>query len=107
MQQFIIQYWVEALFALLLFLLGLGYRRVAHKIKEQEQVKDGILAILHDRLYQLCQYYINQGDISPSALKNIEYLYRSYHTLGGNGTGTELYDRVKKLPITAEQGGTL
>ena len=30
---------------------------------------------------------------------NLEYLYRSYHALGGNGTGTELYNRAKALPI--------
>lgn len=105
MQQFLIQYWLEALFGLLLFLLGLGYRRIAGKLREQEQVKEGILAILHDRLYQVCQQYIHQGSVSPSALKNIEYLYQSYHTLGGNGTGTELYARVKSLPIQPEQHG--
>lgn len=27
------------------------------------------------------------------------YLYKSYHALGGNGTGTELYTRAKALPI--------
>ena len=32
-------------------------------------------------------------------MRNLEYLYRSYHALGGNGTGTELYNRAKGLPI--------
>ena len=32
-------------------------------------------------------------------LTNIGYLYDSYHALGGNGTGTELYNRAKALPI--------
>ena len=27
------------------------------------------------------------------------YLYKTYHTMGGNGTGTELYNRAKALPI--------
>ena len=26
-------------------------------------------------------------------------LHRSYHALGGNGTGTELFNRAKALPI--------
>ena len=79
-----------------------GYRKLAKKVQEQERVKDGILAILHDRLYQLCQYYLAKGTISPNALKNVEYLYRSYHSLGGNGTGTELYTRVTQLPLKLE-----
>ena len=32
-------------------------------------------------------------------MKNYEYLYNVYHELGGNGTGTEIYERVKKLKI--------
>ena len=82
--------------------LSTGYHRLAKKVEEQENVKDGILAILHDRLYQLCQYYLAQGAITPNALKNVEYLYRSYHSLGGNGTGTELYTRVTQLPLKLE-----
>lgn len=27
------------------------------------------------------------------------YLYKTYHVMGGNGTGTELYNRAKALPI--------
>lgn len=59
----------------------------------------GLLAIMHDRLYQACTYYSQQGWINASGLKNLEYLYQSYHALGGNGTGTELYNRAKALPI--------
>lgn len=40
-----------------------------------------------------------QGSIDTSGLKNIGYLYKSYHALGGNGTGTELYNRAKALPL--------
>lgn len=42
---------------------------------------------------------LNMGYIDTAALKNLEYLYSSYHALGGNGTGTELYTRAKGLPI--------
>ena len=42
---------------------------------------------------------IQQGGIDTAGLKNLEYLYKSYHALGGNGTGTELYNRAKALPI--------
>ncbi|MBC5786727.1 hypothetical protein [Clostridium facile] len=103
---FIAEYWAEFLFGglatVITAMLSAGYRKLARKVEEHEQVKDGILAILHDRLYQLCQYYLGQGTITPNALKNVEYLYRSYHSLGGNGTGTELYTRVTKLPLDLE-----
>lgn len=64
-----------------------------------KNIKDGLLAIMHDRLYQMSTFFLKEGYISTSALKNLEYLYNSYHALGGNGTGTELYTRAKGLPI--------
>lgn len=97
------EYWATWLFGLISAMLADGYRRLARRVKadevERKAVKEGLLAILHDRLYQACQHYISQGWIDTPGLKNIEYLYRSYHTLGGNGTGTELYTRAKSLPI--------
>lgn len=80
-------------------LLGLGWGYLVKKVTEYKTIKDGLLAIMHDRLYQSCTYYIKQGHIDMGGLKNIEYLYKSYHALGGNGTGTELYNRAKALPF--------
>lgn len=103
MTAWILKYWVEWAFGLLAAGLLAGYKRLAKKVKDQEAerkaIKDGLLAILHDRLYQACSFYITQGYIDQAGLKNLEYLYRSYHALGGNGTGTELYNRARKLPI--------
>lgn len=103
MPEWIIKYWVQWLFGLICAALLAGYRRLAKRVKEQEEerkaIKAGMLAILHDRLYQACTYYMAQGYIDTAGLKNLEYIYRAYHSLGGNGTGTELYNRTKSLPI--------
>lgn len=92
MWQFVLQYWAEWAFGL----LGAAIIAVAVKYKA---LLDGVLAILHDRIYQSCHHYLKLGYIDASGLKNLEYLYKSYHALGGNGTGTELYNRAKALPI--------
>lgn len=99
MLEFIVKYWLEFFFSGVLALLGAGYRKLNLKLKEQGKMKEGILAILHDRLYQVCRFHIHQGWIDVESMKNVEYLYDSYHDLGGNGTGTELYNRVNSLPI--------
>ena len=106
MGQFVLQHLGELLFTALSGFLAGAYRNLSKRIKEQEEerkaVKDGLLAMLHDRLYQACLHYLSQGWIDDDGLKNLEYLYRSYHKLGGNGTGTELYNRAKALPIHAD-----
>ena len=100
---FIVKYWAQWLFGIVAAGLTAAYRNLSKKIKTQKEenkaIKEGLLAILHDRLYQACTHYIEIGHIDLSALKNVEYLYKSYHALGGNGTGTELYTRAKALPI--------
>lgn len=106
MWQFVLQHIGELLFTGITGVLAAAYRRLSKRIKEQEDerkaVKTGLLAILHDRLYQACLHYISQGWIDDDGMKNLEYLYRSYHALGGNGTGTELYNRAKALPLHAD-----
>lgn len=101
--EWVLKYWVEWLFGLVCAALAVGYKRLSARVKRQHEedkaIKDGLLAILHDRLYQSCRYYIGQGCIELDGLKNLECLYDAYHALGGNGTGTELYQRTKSLPI--------
>jgi len=106
MVEFVIKYWLECLFGAATAALTWGYKRLAKRVKEQEAIKEGVLAILHDRLFQAGRYHILQGYISLEELKNVEYLYRSYHALGGNGTGTEIWERIKDLPLKME-GETL
>lgn len=106
MIEFVVKYWLEVAFGLLVFCVSAGFRFIVQKLKErkteQDSIKDGVLALLHDRLYQGCTYFIKQEEISTAEMKNIEYLYRGYHALGGNGTGTELYERVKELKLKEE-----
>lgn len=99
MPEWIVKYWVEWAFGLLATGLLALYKKLTKYEQERKAVKDGLLAILHDRLYQACTFYIAQGFIDSAGLKNLEYLYTSYHALGGNGTGTELYNRACALPI--------
>ena len=99
MMEFILQYWTEALFGLAITGLSVAYNRLKKRFKEQDALKEGVVAMLHDRLYQSCMYFIEQGEIPISALKNIERMYKAYHNLGGNGTGTEIYERVTELEL--------
>lgn len=103
MIDFVKEYWLEALFTSALSLLSLLTKRLYNKLKQelttQKLLKEGMIAILHDRLYQLCTSFIEKGEITVDELENLEYMYRSYHNLGGNGTGTALFNRCKNLKI--------
>ena len=82
--QFILEYWAQWAFAL----MGGAVLAAIPKIKALWQA---VLALLH--------HFLSLGHITPDGLRNLTYLYKTYHTMGGNGTGTELYNRAKALPI--------
>lgn len=70
------------------------------KILEMNAMTYGLLAMLHDKIFQSCMYFINKGSISCDELENLEYLYKGYSGLGGNGTCETLITKVRRLQIT-------
>lgn len=67
--------------------------------KRHDANEKAILALLHDRIYQSARTYLYRGEITLEELNNLRHLYEPYHERGGNGTGTELFERCTELPI--------
>lgn len=103
MGEFIVKYWVQELFALLIALVTWLVKQVRCKKKEYEVLNDAIKAMLHDRLYQACGFLIGKGFCTLEDRQNLEYLYVPYKKLGGNGTVESLYHKCMELPIAADQ----
>ena len=100
---FILRYWVQELFALIIAAITWMVRAIHKKKDEYDILREGILALLHDRLYQSCSFFIGRGYCSIEDRNNLEYLYTPYKALGGNGTGESLYKKCLELPITADR----
>lgn len=103
MYEWILKYWLEVLFGAICAVLAWAYNRLAKKFRQSNEerlaVREGLVAILHDRIYAECTRCLLENGVSVEDMRNIEYLYNAYHALGGNGTGTELFRRVRALPI--------
>ncbi len=74
-------------------------KRQKEQAEEERALKNGILAILHDSIFRTYKLCSNANSITLEELEDLDYLYKPYHALGGNGTGTELYKRIKSMPI--------
>lgn len=83
--------------------LNRKYKQQDIEDEEHKKIKTALLAVLHDRIYQSCKYYIHRGHISSHALKNLEFLHDAYADFGGNSTGTELFTRCKHLPLKDDE----
>jgi hypothetical protein len=107
MTEFIIKYWLEFVFGVIVAILTASYNKIKAKLNKTEDeynaLKQAMIAMLHDRVYQSCTHYLTLGYIpvekAEEILDNIQMIYDAYHVLGGNGTGTEIYKRFKALPI--------
>lgn len=97
------KYWVQEVMTVITGALAWLTRKVQKWKQEQDLVKQGVLAILHDRLYQACQFYLKRGYCTIDDRDNLEYMFRPYKALGGNGTGEELYNRCLTLPYGPER----
>lgn len=62
------------------------------------------VAILHNKIYRQCSEHLTDGFISLADLDDLDYLFSAYKSLGGNGTGEQLYNEVKQLPKFKKEG---
>lgn len=103
MLDFIVRYWVQYLFGLLAGGFVLIYKKMQNTMKANALVKDGIIAMLHDRLLQKCNHQLKNGYTTFDEIEEIEYMNRPYKALGGNGTVQTAIEKVKALPIRQEE----
>lgn len=52
---------------------------------------------MHDRIYTICEEILKEGTLTTEQMRNLEYLYRPYKKLGGNGTGKLMFEAVSEL----------
>lgn len=68
--------------------------------KQNEELlvlREGIKALLHDRIIQKCEYHIRIGKVSAVDIQELEYMNEPYKALGGNGTVKTMLSEVHKL----------
>ena len=109
--------WIELLFIILSSVLSVVVAYLGRKIaKEQERrdametkinreeqaLKDGIKAILRDRLFNICEQCEDRGSLRIEDVENIDEIFKSYEALGGNGAAKKVYTDTIKLPIKAK-----
>lgn len=69
----------------------------AHKKSAETEL---LIGLAHDRIYRLCEKYLDRGFVTTGEYDNLMCIYRPYHKCGGNGTATKLIEQVDQLPIS-------
>lgn len=75
---------------------------VERKLTRKSAENKALLGLLHDRIYALCNVYIERGYITANEHRNLMALYEPYANLGGNSTAKALKEEVDTLPMKGE-----
>lgn len=104
MKDFILKYWIEAAFGFLVTIIGCGFKYHKKRLNEQELIKLGVMALLRTEIVRAYNEYTIKGVCPVYSREAVESLYKQYHALGGNGTVTDLYEKILDLPTTLKTG---
>lgn len=77
------------------------------KKKEKEEVNQSaqsrmLLGLGHDKLVYLTDRYVQRGAITLKEKRNLDFLYKPYNEMGGNGDCTIGYEACQRLDVVSE-----
>lgn len=79
-----------------LFIALIGFVKV--QFAQNKAIKEGLQAILRDRLLQSYKHYESKGYADADDRDNWENMYQQYHTLGANGVMDDIRNKFFQLP---------
>ena len=93
---------VESIVPMLLTGVGgvCGWLLKSHRKEEAraQAMETGLRTLLRAELLEIHAEYVPLGYIPVAAMEETDRVYKAYHSLGGNGAGTKLYEEIKALP---------
>ena len=99
MLEFIVEYWLECLFGLVVTCLGYLLKKIKKVQKKEQAIERGVQALLRNELIRRYREYEVKGEITIIDKENMEHLFKEYKNLGGNGTVAKMYEEMLNLPI--------
>lgn len=98
MIEFIIKYWLEIAFTLVVSAISYIFKRIAGLYKKQKAIEQGVQALLRNELINKYREFETKGEMSILDKENIEHMFNEYKNLGGNGTIASMYEEMLELP---------
>ena len=74
-------------------------RRLDEIMSRENAINEALRALCRDRILQGYRYYKRNSGVTAQELETMTKLYNAYHALGGNGTITAVYEKIKELPL--------
>lgn len=93
------QTYTTALPIILTALMGYIVWLLKNQKKDRDANSKGTMLLLRVQLIEYHDRYMAQGYIPSYAYENFMEMYEAYHSLGGNGMVTKMYEEIHALHL--------
>lgn len=114
MPEWVVKYWVEWAFGLVVAGIGFVAKHLSGRIKKEREarealakqaaaetaaLKEGMKSLLRRQILADCKEAVIIGYCDETSRDTITAMYDAYHGLGGNGSVTDAYNSMRALPL--------
>ena len=96
--EYVSAHWIEWLFGIITAIVGIGYKSLSARMKEEqkrnEAIAEGVQSLLRESIVSNYNKYSDKGFCPIYAKESIKKVYAAYHDLGGNDVATSLYKKI-------------
>jgi len=103
MLDFLIKYWLEVLFGVLMAIGGVIMKRFDQKLKEYKATEKGVEALLRNGIIQVYDMAMKNKYLKIYERENVQHMFEEYTALGGNGVIPGLVERMYQLPTEPQE----
>ena len=99
MINFIITYWLEVIFGIILSLITVLWQNIKTYHKKMESIKSGVKILLKNEITNYYDEAILKNSITLFEKEMLIELYKQYKNLGGNGLIENLIEKIDTIPL--------
>ena len=103
MKELLIQTYTATLPIILTALMGYIVWLLKNQKKDRDANSKGTMLLLRVQLIEYHDKYMTQGNIPSYAYDNFIEMYEAYHSLGGNGMITKMYEEIGELHLKKKE----
>lgn len=73
-------------------------------VEKLDNLNAAVVELAYLRIRERHERAVRHGWLHPNEKHVLERLYAAYHSIGGNGTGTEMIEDIRRLPSVPPRG---
>ncbi|HJE55375.1 MAG TPA: hypothetical protein K8W03_01135 [Bifidobacterium pseudolongum subsp. globosum] len=73
-------------------------------VEKLDNLNAAVVELAYLRIRERHENAVRHGWLHPNEKHVLERLYAAYHSIGGNGTGTEMIEDIRRLPSVPPRG---